>query len=121
MVKKVLLVDDEKDFTEFMKASLETRGYTAIEAHNGVECGLYLASEKPDLIIMDIRMRGINGLDACRAIRKNTTTAYIPIFVVSALASDDDIEEGLGAGATKYFTKPLNLEDFLKEVTNLLQ
>ena len=120
MVKKVLLVDDEKEFTNFLKSSLEERGYATIEANNAIEGGLYLATEKPDLIVMDIRMRGINGLDACRAIRRNPETAHIPIFIVSALVSDQDVAQGLKAGATRYFSKPLDLENFLKEITQTL-
>ena len=121
MPKKILIVDDEKDFTRLLKSSLDERGYRATEANSAVECGLYLNSEKPDLIIMDIKMYDINGLDACRAIRKNPNTANIPIFVVSAMPSEESAERVLGVGANKFFPKPLNLESFLKEIESLLK
>ena len=121
MAKKILIVDDEVDFTEFLKTALEERGYRAFEANNAVEGGLYLSSEKPDLIIMDIRMYGINGLEACKAIRRNPDTKHITIFVVSGMVSEEDTNRALDAGANQYFTKPLNLEKFLKAVEDALK
>jgi DNA-binding response OmpR family regulator len=108
MKNKILVIDDEKDFTSILRVFLESRGYRVIEANNAVESGLYLDMENPDLIIIDLRMPGIDGFDACRAIRKNPKTMNLPIFIVSGLTSEEDIKKGLKAGANKYFIKEID-------------
>ncbi len=117
--KKILVVDDETEFLNIIKQVLTDENYDVSVATNAVEGGLILAGQKPDLILMDIKMKGINGFDACKAIRSNPKTKNIPIIIVSALASQTDIKEGIGRGAAEYFTKPVDLQklvDKIKEV-----
>lgn len=121
MSYKILIIDDDKDFTSALGVFLTSEGYRVIAANNAVECGIYLSTESPDLIIMDLKMAGISGLDACRAIRKNPKTMNIPVFIVSGLTSEERIKEGLKAGANKYFTKPIDHNDLVAEIQKILK
>ncbi len=118
--RRVLIVDDETEFLMMLREALEVRGFKVDTATNGVECGLSLATNVPDLIFMDVKMRGINGLQACGAIRKNPATSNIPLIIVSALSGDSDIKKAKKAGATDYIVKPVNIEELVKKVRDIL-
>ena len=118
--KRILVVDDEAEFLNIIKQVLADEDFDVSVATNAVEGGLILAGQQPDLILMDIKMKGINGFDACRAIRNNPKTKNIPIIIVSALASQDDIKEGLGRGALEYFTKPVDLQKLVDKIKQVI-
>jgi len=118
--RRVLIVDDEAEFLAMLREALEVRGFKIDTASNGVECGLALATNKPDLILMDVKMRGINGFQACEAIRKNPATSNIPLIIVSALSSDSDTKKAHKAGATDYFVKPVNIENLVNKIKDIL-
>ncbi|MBI5143577.1 MAG: response regulator, partial [Candidatus Omnitrophica bacterium] len=96
--QKILIVDDETEFLKLIKDNLEMRGLEVVTATSGVEAGLELAKTAPNLILMDIKMPGINGLQACEAIKRNPTTKDLPIIVVSALSDESDIKKAYKAG-----------------------
>ena len=112
----VLIVDDEEAFLELLKDSLELRGFEVITASSAVEAGIEIALKKPDAILMDIRMPGINGLQACEAIKKNPETKDIPLMVISALSGDSDIKKAHKAGVSEYFVKPVNIESVVMKL-----
>lgn len=119
--KKILLVDDEEGYLALIKDALEVRGFDVVTAASAIEAGLELASKKPDLILMDIRMPGINGVQACLAIKKNSTTVNIPIIAVSALSDDHIIKEAYKVGVTDYFVKPIDIEKLVKRIREILK
>lgn len=119
--RTILLVDDEEGFLSVIKDALEVRGFDIIAATNAIEAGLELASKKPDLILMDIKMPGINGLQACTAIKKNPNTTGIPIVVVSAISDDSEIKQAYKTGIADYFIKPVDIEKLVNRIREILK
>lgn len=119
--KKILIVDDEEGFLKLLRDALEIRGLEVITATNGVEAGLELATGAPSLILMDMKMPGINGLQACEAIRRNAATKDLPIVVVSALSDETDIKKAYKAGISDYFVKPIDIEKLVNRIKEILK
>ena len=118
-LKRILVVDDEKEFQILLKDALELRKFEVIAADNAVEAGLELASAKPSLIIMDIRMPGINGIEACQAIRKNPATENIPIIIISSVYEDSFRSKARKLKIEEYLTKPVDTEHLIKRINEL--
>lgn len=107
--RRVLVVDDDPRLLHIVQMYLGIEGYEVRTASNGEE-GLHdVEVARPDLIILDIMMPGMDGLEACRRIRSNPATAEIPVLMFSALSGDDDVERARLAGANHLITKPFNL------------
>tara|TARA_B100001540_G_scaffold312377_1_gene333385 strand:+ start:24 stop:725 length:702 start_codon:yes stop_codon:yes gene_type:complete len=119
--KNILIVDDEKDILELIKFNISNNGYKCFCAEDG-EVAVKLAKNKiPDLIILDLMLPGIDGLDVCRILKNNKETKNIPILMLTAKTSDENIIEGLEAGADDYVTKPFSIKVLLARVENLLR
>lgn len=110
---RVLVVDDELSIRSFIKVNLEARGYQVLTAANGQEAIDAVRKGKPDLIILDIVMPGMNGFEACRIIRK---ISQVPIFMLSAREGENDIANCTAYGANDYLTKPFILRELLNKV-----
>jgi DNA-binding response OmpR family regulator len=107
--RRILVVDDDPRLLHIVSLYLGIEGYEVIQASNG-EDGLKAVNESPpDLVIMDIMMPGMDGVEACRRIRENPATQAIPVLMFSALSGDDDVERARLAGANHLITKPFNL------------
>lgn len=120
MTKKVLVVDDEESFLGLIKESLEMRGIEVVTATSAIEAGLALADHKPDLVLMDVKMPGINGIQACEAIKRNPQTKDIPIIIISALSDDADKKKAFKAGVLEYFVKPIDIENLVNKIKAVL-
>lgn len=118
--RRVLIVDDEEGFLLLIREALEIRGFEVVTASSAVEAGMEMASKKPDAILMDIRMPGINGIQACEAIKKNPATKDIPIMIVSALSGEADIKRAYRTGVVDYFVKPINIEKVVIKLRDVL-
>ena len=118
--RKILLVDDEEGFLSVIKEALEIRGFDIVTAKSAIEAGLELSSKKPDLILMDIKMPGIDGLQACAAIKKNPDTANIPVMVVSAISEDAQVKRAHKMGICGYFVKPVDIENLVSKIKEAL-
>lgn len=118
--KKILIVDDEEDFLALLKQSLEIRGFDVITATNAVEAGMELANKLPGLILLDIRMPGINGFQACDAIKKNPATKNIPIIIISAIGEESEIKKARKMGVVDYFVKPIDMEKLINKIKEVL-
>ena len=106
MTCTVLSIEDTHGIRRLIRMTLEYDGISVQEATDARQ-GLELArSHPPDLILMDVRMPGMDGITACRAIRADRTLAHIPVVMLSGADADDDIQAGLAAGANAYLTKP---------------
>jgi two-component system alkaline phosphatase synthesis response regulator PhoP len=117
----VLVIDDEKDLVELIRYNLEKEGYKVIGASDG-ESGLSLAaSEKLDLIVVDLMLPGIDGLEVCRLLRKGSETYRIPILMLTAKSSESDRVVGLEIGADDYVTKPFSPRELSARVKALLR
>lgn len=103
-IQKVLIADDEKHIREILKMYCEKEGFDVIEAADGAEAILKVQSEKPDILILDIMMPVMDGLEVCKQVRKMSD---LPIIMLTAKDEDDDRILGLEIGADDYITKPL--------------
>ncbi len=117
---KILLVDDEEPNRDFLSRRLAKRGYVVVEAVNGVDACEKAASERPDLILMDVNMPVLDGLQATQQIRSNPDTRHIPIIALTALAMAGDRERLLQAGCDDYESKPIELPQLLTKIQTLL-
>ena len=106
--KQILIIEDEPDIQELLSFNLDKNGYKVFSASNG-EKGLEVArKEHPDLILLDLMLPGINGLDVCRIIKSDQDTSGISIIMLTALGQEEDIIKGLETGADDYVTKPVS-------------
>jgi len=121
MAQSILIVDDEKDIVDLVAYNVGKEGYGILKAYDG-EGALRLArSEKPDLIVLDLMLPGIQGLEVCRRIRRNPDTAGIPIIMLTARGDEFDKVVGLEAGADDYITKPFSVKELLARVKAVLR
>ncbi|MFQ5429888.1 MAG: response regulator [Phycisphaerae bacterium] len=119
---KVLVVDDNLQNLELLEAYLEELdGVTTISATDGQSCLEKVASERPDLILLDIMMPRMSGFEVCQKLKSDPATKDIPIIVVTALYELGDIERGIEVGTNDFITKPVNRVDLLTRVKTLLR
>ncbi len=117
----ILVVEDEEDLRNIVIYNLNREGYETVGVESGEE-GLALAiSQKPDLIILDLMLPGISGMDVCRKIKQNSDTQRLPIIIVSAKGEESDIVSGLELGADDYLTKPFSPRILLARVGTVLR
>jgi two-component system KDP operon response regulator KdpE len=109
----ILVVDDEPQLRRAMKATLTDLGYSVIEAKTGEDALELLRTESPDLVLLDLNMPGIGGLETCRAIRE---TSEVPVIVLSVRNSERDKVQVLDAGADDYVTKPFGIQELLARI-----
>ncbi len=113
----ILVVDDAPDILRLIEMMLKTAGYRVITAKNGGEALRVAASEKPDLVLLDIMMPDLSGLEVCQQLRAQPALADAPIIILSALTQPPDRVKGLRAGADDYMTKPPDREELLARVS----
>jgi len=120
-MSKILIVDDEKDIVDLISYNLEKERFSTVKAYDG-ETALRLAkTQKPDLIILDLMLPEMNGLDVCRAIRHNPETVGLPIIMLTAKSDEVDKIIGLEIGADDYVTKPFNIKELIARVRSILR
>lgn len=118
--KKILLVDDSSTMLLMEQMVLGSNGYQILTAQDG-EAGLRAAlSHRPDLIVMDVVMPGMDGLEACRRLRANEATRETPILLVTTRSESVYVQEGFISGCNDYVLKPINTNELLTKVKNLL-
>jgi DNA-binding response OmpR family regulator len=115
---RVLVVDDEPRYVRAIQVNLEASGYEVLAARNGQTAIELAASEAPDLILLDIRMPGLDGYEVCRRIREFSA---VPIIMLTAMAEDADKVKGLDIGADDYVTKPFSADELLARVRSALR
>ena len=118
-VKKVLVIDDSPTERYILADLLSRGGYEVITAENGEEGIEKARSERPDLILMDVVMPGLNGYQATRTLTRDETTKDIPIIVCTSKGQETDKIWGLRQGAYDYLTKPINGEELLIKIAAL--
>ncbi|MGI0482178.1 PAS domain S-box protein [Geminocystis sp. CENA526] len=116
----ILLVEDNEANISTISSYLKAKGYRLILAENGEDAIVLARSEKPDIILMDIQMPKMSGLEAIERIRQNPECVDIPIIALTALAMENDREKCLQIGANEYLTKPLKLKELVAKIQELL-
>ena len=117
-MKKILIVDDEKPISDIIKFNMTKEGYEVVTAFNGREAIELFEAEKPDIIILDLMLPEIDGLEVAKTIRK---TSSVPIIMLSAKDSEFDKVIGLELGADDYVTKPFSNRELQARVKALLR
>ena len=120
-MKTVLVADDKATSRELVRAVLEDSGYQIIEAGDGLEALRSARQSKPDLILLDLHMPGLDGFGVVREIRRDDDLAATPVVALTASAMQGDRERALGAGFTGYISKPISLRTLRSEVERLLK
>jgi len=119
-MKRILVIEDNETNMYLIGFILRKNGHEVIEARTGEE-GVELAvKEKPDLVLMDIQLPGIDGLEATRRIRKSEADKKVPIVALTSYAMTGDREKSLAAGCTGYIEKPINPDTFMGEIEKYL-
>ncbi|MDP3142991.1 MAG: response regulator transcription factor [Candidatus Omnitrophota bacterium] len=121
MKEKILIVDDEKDIVKMLDYNLKKEGFRAVSAYDGedaLDCAL---REHPDLIILDLMLPGIDGLEVCKALKKESKTAAIPIIMLTAKTQEADKVVGLELGADDYVTKPFSPRELMARIKAVLR
>ena len=117
----ILIVEDNERNLKLVRDLLQVKGYATLEAVTGEE-GVKLATEhKPDLVLMDIQLPGISGIDALRILRADPDTAAIPVIAVTASVMQQDRKMITEAGFDAYVGKPISMKEFLDAVKNVLE
>jgi DNA-binding response OmpR family regulator len=118
MKQRVLVVDDEPETVKYLSANLRVRGYDVLCAYDGREALKVCGEHEFNLVVLDIMLPGLDGLQVCRAIRQQSD---VPILVLSALGQEEDIVRALDLGADDYLTKPFGVEELLARVRAVLR
>jgi|SRR6266496_4148520 CheY-like chemotaxis protein len=108
MPKSVLIVDDNDYLREIFSSILRFSGYEIVEAESGAEAIEKAAAAKPHLILLDLALPDMNGIDVARSIKRNQRSAHIPIIVCSASSTEGEKEDSLSAGVVDYLQKPIS-------------
>lgn len=112
----ILIVEDERDTVEMYRIVLEVEGYHVMVAYTLQAAIKQLEKKKPDLVLLDVALRGSSGLDLCEKIRNDPVIADLPVVIISNLGSPEDIEAGFAVGANAYLTKPISQDELLEAV-----
>jgi two-component system phosphate regulon response regulator PhoB len=121
MSTRILIADDEDDVRELVARQLKAAGYTAILAADGAEAIEKARKEKPALLVLDIMMPGMTGIDACKAMRGDSLTARMPILFLTAKTDEIDRVLGLELGADDYMTKPFSPRELILRIKAILR
>jgi len=117
---KIIIVDDDRETRDMLAMALEMEGFEVSQAANGLRLISSLHVDRPDVILLDVNMSWIDGFELCRAVRKNEEFRQIPVVFISARTSSADVTKGLDAGASDYFTKPVELSTLVARIRELV-
>jgi two-component system alkaline phosphatase synthesis response regulator PhoP len=116
--KRILIVDDDKKTVELVRLYLTRDGHKVLTANDGVEALRQAREQHPDLIVLDLMLPGINGLEVCRTLREESD---VPVIMLTARSTDEDKLHGLGTGADDYVTKPFSPRELAARVLTVLR
>ncbi|MCR4943419.1 MAG: response regulator transcription factor [Clostridium sp.] len=119
--KKVLIVDDEEHIIELIKFNLESQGYEIITANNGIDAVKITKGERPDIVLLDLMLPGMDGYDVCKAIKGDKEISKTPIIMLTAKGEEFDKVLGLELGADDYMTKPFSIRELQARVKAVLR
>jgi DNA-binding response OmpR family regulator len=118
--KTVLIIEDEEDAAELFAEMMRISGFRVLKASRSAPAVSMMAVDKPDLVLLDIMMPEVSGLDILRQMRRDPNLADIPVIVVTAKSMPADIKNGMEAGASTYLTKPVGFQELKEAVQRTL-
>lgn len=121
ITKTILLAEDSSSVRKFVSLALKMQGFRVIAAEDGMQALEFLPKEHIDLLVTDLNMPNMDGYELIRNIRANEQYKSIPIIILSSLSKDEDIKEGMDAGANSYLIKPFNTKRIQYEISKYLQ
>ncbi len=121
MNKVIVVIEDEKDIQEIIQYNLSREGYQVLVADDGQSGFNLITKRHPDLVILDLMLPEIDGLEVCRLLQQNSKTKHIPIIMLTAKSEESDIVLGLGMGADGYITKPFSQKELVARVKAMLR
>jgi two-component system, OmpR family, alkaline phosphatase synthesis response regulator PhoP len=113
---RVLIVDDEEDILDFLSYNLKKEGYDVVTVDSGRKCLENMTKQLPDVVLLDIMMPGISGIDVCKKIKADTKTKDIPVIMLTAKITEKDIVTGLNSGADDYIVKPFSMRILIARI-----
>ncbi len=116
----ILVADDDVDIRDLVAFKLEQAGFDVTAVDNGLAALTAARIEPPDLVVLDVMMPGMSGIDVCRELRNDRTTSGLPIILLTARAQEGDVEVGFGAGADDYIVKPFSPRELVTRVEAVL-
>ncbi|HDN79851.1 MAG: two-component system response regulator [Chloroflexi bacterium] len=117
---KILVAEDERDILELITFSLELGGFEVIQAMDGLEALEKAIVEKPDLVLLDIRMPKLTGYEVCEKLKESEVTRDIPVVFISAKGQEMEIKQGLEAGAVDYVVKPFAPDELIRKMQEII-
>jgi excisionase family DNA binding protein len=119
---RILVVDDNPTITKLISQAIKARhpDYDVVEAHDGFSSGTIIATLRPDVVILDLRMPGMDGVEVCRLIKSQEQSKSAEVLAMTAYPSDDNVEKVLDMGARICLSKPLDMDLMLKEIESAL-
>ncbi len=121
MAKRILVVEDDRHLVELLKYNLEKEGYKTSHATDGSVALAQVRRDKPDLVILDLMLPGLSGLEVCRQLRRSDEFAGLPVLMLTARGEEADRVAGLEIGADDYVTKPFSVREIVAHVRALLR
>lgn len=118
--KTVMIIEDEADAAELFSEMMRINGFRVIKMFSSAPAIPIIAQEKPDVILLDVMMPDISGLEVLRYIRREPDLSSIPVIILSAKSMPGDIKTGIEAGASMYLTKPVGFQDLKQAVEKVL-
>lgn len=116
----VLIADDDTDIRDLVQFKLEQAGFEVTAVDNGLAALSAARRDPPDLVVLDVMMPGMSGIDVCQELRRDQHTAGLPIILLTARAQEGDVEIGFGVGADDYIVKPFSPRELLNRVEAVL-
>lgn len=120
-MSKICVIDDHPENVFILQDRLEKAGFEIVTAYDGKTGLEKVREELPDLVLLDVMMPGISGFEVCRSITQDDLTKHIPVILLTALTSTEDLEDGLQAGAFDYIKKPFNRAELLARIKSALR
>lgn len=117
---KILVAEDERDIRELIGFTLRFAGFEVVLVSTGTEALEKALSERPDLILLDVRMPKMTGYEACRQLKEDSATRSIPVVFLSAKGQEGEIEQGLASGAVEYIVKPFAPDELISQIKDIL-
>jgi len=121
MKETILIIEDEKDIVKMLEYNLKKEGFKTLSVRNGEDAVKITTKEYPDLIILDLMLPGMDGLEVCKALKGDTKTALIPIIMLTAKSQESDKVVGLELGADDYMTKPFSPRELIARIKAVLR